>query len=118
MFIPQVSFLNFGRDVWNRGHIEKESCCVAFHVLLDMAQYALNRATPCQYQLAAVISHLRDPEEYLGHYITFVRTFGEWVRFDDTNVVPVSDSEPLEDNSPKREDCDQTATILLFVSDN
>jgi hypothetical protein len=68
--------------------------------------------------LAAVISHPSDPEEYLGHYIEFVRLFGECVRFDDTNVVPFSDSEALEDNFPKREDSDQTTTILLFVSDD
>jgi uncharacterized UBP type Zn finger protein len=83
-----------------------------------MTKYTLNRGTPCQCQLAAAISHLNDPEEYLGHYVTFVRIFGEWVRFDDTKPVPVSNFEALEDNFPKRKDSDQTATILLYVSDD
>jgi uncharacterized UBP type Zn finger protein len=68
--------------------------------------------------LAAVISHLGNPEKDQGHYMTFLRIFGQWIRFNDTEVEAVEESAALYANFPETERLSQTATILLYVADN
>jgi uncharacterized UBP type Zn finger protein len=53
------------------------------------------------YQLAAVISHLGNPEKDQGHYMTFLRIFGQWIRFNDTEVEAVEESAALHENLPE-----------------
>jgi hypothetical protein len=117
-FFSKFLFILFGRDVWNRDHIENDCRSIAFPVILDMTQYAFHLPAPSHYQLVSVIARLGDPRDYQGHYINFLRVFGQWVRFDDTDVQPVDESAALEDNFPEIEDSSQTASILLYVSDN
>jgi uncharacterized UBP type Zn finger protein len=57
---------------------------VAFPVMLDMTLYAVQTENRYPYQLGAVISHLEDPEKDQGHYLTFLRIFSQWIRFNDT----------------------------------
>jgi hypothetical protein len=68
-----------------------------------MIPYTFEQVTRYQYQLAPDISHLDVPQEYLGHYITFVRAFGQWFQFDDTDVQAVDESGALEDNFSETE---------------
>jgi uncharacterized UBP type Zn finger protein len=116
--LPRFLFINLLRHVWNQDHLEKDCRRIAFPLQLDMAPYALERPNRCQYQLGAVISHLGLPEESAGHYITFLMVFGQWIRFDDLSVEDVLESAALEDNFPEADGSTQTATLLLYVSDN
>jgi ubiquitin C-terminal hydrolase len=117
-FFPRFLFIHLGRDVWNRDHIEKDCRTIAFPVILDMTHYAFRSPTPSHYQLVSVITHLGEPGDYQGQSITFLRVFGKWVPFDDTHVQEVPESATLEENLPEVEDSTQTASILLYVSDN
>jgi ubiquitin C-terminal hydrolase len=76
----------------------------------------LKSGTVSRYQLAAVISHMGEVDEYLCHYIAFVRVFGQWIRFHDIVVTPVNESAALEDNFPEEDGSAQTASILIDVS--
>jgi hypothetical protein len=68
--------------------------------------------------LAAVISHLGNPEKGQGYCMMFVRIFDQWIRFNDTEVEGVEESAALHENFPETEGSPQTATILLYVADN
>jgi hypothetical protein len=61
---------------------------------------------------------LGNPEKDQGYYMTFFRIFGQWIRFDDTEVAAVEESATLHENFPETEGSLQTATILLYVADN
>jgi hypothetical protein len=37
-FFPKFLFIHLGRDVWNREHIGKDCCPMAFPIMLDMTQ--------------------------------------------------------------------------------
>jgi uncharacterized UBP type Zn finger protein len=52
---------------------------VAFSVTLDMISYVVQTENYYPYQLAAVISHLGNPEKDQGHYMTFLRIFSQWI---------------------------------------
>jgi hypothetical protein len=117
-FFSRLLFIHLRRNVWNGDHIEKDCCTIAFPVVLDMTHYAFSSPAPSHYQRVSVIAHLGDPREYQGHYITFLRVFRQWVRFNDTHIQEVPESAALEDNLPEVEDSIQTVSILLYVSDN
>jgi ubiquitin C-terminal hydrolase len=117
-FFPGFLFIHLGRDVWNHNHIEKDCRAIAFPVTLDMTHDGFRSSAPSHYQLVSVIAHMDDLRGYQGRYITFLRVFGKWVRFDDTDVQEVPESAALEENFPEVEDSTQTASILLYVSDN
>jgi hypothetical protein len=68
--------------------------------------------------LAAVISHLENPEKDQGHYMTLLRIFSQWIRFNDTEVEADKESAALHENFPETEGSPQTATIVLYVADN
>jgi ubiquitin C-terminal hydrolase len=68
--------------------------------------------------LAAVISHLGDLEKDQDHYITLVRIFNQWIRFNDNGVEAVQESAALHEDFPETEGSTQTATILLYLADN
>jgi uncharacterized UBP type Zn finger protein len=68
--------------------------------------------------LAAVISHLGNPEKDQRHYMMFLRMFGQWIRFNDTDVEAVKASAALEENFPETEGSPQTATFLLYMAEN
>jgi hypothetical protein len=104
--------------VWNREHIEKDCRPIAFPLILDMTQYAFDPSIHYLYQLAAVISHIGDPQEDTGHYITFLYIFGKWIRFNDTNVRGVEERQALQENFRESPGSDQTASILLYVQKN
>jgi hypothetical protein len=70
--LPRFLFIYLGRDVWNFDHIEKDCRSIAAPVMLDMTPSGFQQGTRYQYQLAAVISHLGVPEEWLCRFITFV----------------------------------------------
>jgi hypothetical protein len=91
---------------------------VTFPIILDMTPYAVQTETRCQYQLAAVISHLGNPEKDQGHCVTFLRIFGQCIRFHDTEVETVERSAAPEEKFPKTEGSPQTATILVYLADN
>jgi hypothetical protein len=48
--------------------------------------------------------------------MTFLRIFGQWIRFNDTEVEAVEESAALHENFPETEGSPQTATILLYVA--
>jgi hypothetical protein len=48
----------------------------------------------------------------------FLRIFGQWIRFNDTEVEAAEQSAALYENFPETEGSPQTATILLYVVDN
>jgi ubiquitin C-terminal hydrolase len=91
---------------------------VAFPVMLDMTSYAVQAENRSPYQLAAAISHLGNLKKDQCHYITFLRIFGQWIRFNDTEVEAVEESAALHENFPETEESPQTATILLYVTNN
>jgi hypothetical protein len=68
--------------------------------------------------LAAVISHLENPEKDQGHDTTFRRIFGQWIRFQGTEVEVVEESAALHETFPETEGSPQTASLLLYVADN
>jgi hypothetical protein len=117
-FFPRFLSIHLSCDVWNRDHIGKDCCTGTFLVILAMTQYAFGPPARSHGQMVSVIAHLGDPRGYQGHYITFLRVFGQYVRFDDTHVQRVPESQVLEENFPEVEDSTQTASILLYVSDN
>jgi hypothetical protein len=45
--------------------------------------------------------------------MTFFRIFGQWIRFNDTEVEAVEESAALCEKFPEAEGSRQTATILL-----
>jgi hypothetical protein len=96
----------------------KDCSRVAFPVMLNMISHAVQTENRYRYQLAAVISHLGNPEKDQGHYVMFIRIFGQRIRFHDTKVEVVEESVALHENFPETEGCPQTATILLYVADN
>jgi hypothetical protein len=59
-----------------------------------------------------------DLAESLGLYITLVRVFGQWFRWNDTAVKAVDESATLQGNFPQTEDFTQIASILLYVANN
>jgi hypothetical protein len=91
---------------------------VAFPVMLDMTPYAVQTEHCYPDQLAAVIFHLGNPEKDQGHCMTFLRVFGQRIRFNDTEVEAVEESATLHENFPETEGSPQTAIILLYVADN
>jgi ubiquitin C-terminal hydrolase len=91
---------------------------IAFPIILDITPYAVQTENRYPYQFAAAISHLGNPEKDQGHYMTFLRIFGSWIQFDDTEVEAVEESAALHENFPERERSPQTATILLYLADN
>jgi ubiquitin C-terminal hydrolase len=95
---PMFLFLNLAREEWQFGHMEKDFPPITFPVMLDMTPYAFQRRSLCNYQLAAVISHMGDLGESQGHYITFIKVFGRWFRFDDRNVDAVEKSTAVQEN--------------------
>jgi hypothetical protein len=78
---PRFFFLSLGRYVWGKDHIAKDCCRVAFPVMLDMIPYTVQTEKCYPYQLTAVISHLGNPAKDQGHYMTFLRIFGQWIPF-------------------------------------
>jgi ubiquitin C-terminal hydrolase len=96
----------------------KDCCRVAFPVMLDMISYAAQTENRYPYQLAAVISHLGNPEKDQGHYITFLSIFGQWIRCNDTEVENIEESAALHENFPETAESLQTATTLPYVADN
>jgi hypothetical protein len=61
---------------------------------------------------------LENPEKDQGHYMTFLRIFGQCIRFNDTEAETVEESEALHENFPKTEGSPQIATTLVYVADN
>jgi hypothetical protein len=68
--------------------------------------------------LAAVFSHPADPEESQRHYTPFISVFEQWIRLNNTGVESVNESAALKGNFPETEGSTQTASILLYMSDN
>lgn len=58
-----------------------------------------------EYKLTAVACHirlndyLRDVQEMDGHYYAHIRTKQGWLRFDDTDVLTISEENVLDDRS-------------------
>jgi hypothetical protein len=107
--------IHLGRDVWNGDSIEKDCRSIAFSMMLDMAPYAFHRNAPVQYQLGGVIAHIGLAQEDTGHYITFLRIYGQWFLFDGIRVQSVTERAALNDNFPEAVWSTQTASILLYV---
>jgi hypothetical protein len=76
---------------------------VAFRVMLDMTSYAVQTENCYPYQLAAVISHLGNPEKDQSQYMTFLRIFDQWIGFNDTEVEPIEELAVLNENFPETE---------------
>jgi hypothetical protein len=66
----------------------------------------------------AVISHMGDLGESQGYYITFIKIFNWWFRFDDRNVDAVEKSAAVRENFPQAEGSTQTGRILIYAADN
>jgi ubiquitin C-terminal hydrolase len=86
--------------------------------MLDMTPYAAQTENRYLYQLATVISHLGNLEKDQGHYMTFLRIFGQWIRFNNTEVEAVQEPVALHENFQEAEGSFQTATVLLYVAGN
>jgi hypothetical protein len=86
--------------------------------MLDLTPYGFHPGIQSQYQRAAVVAHVSLPEEDIGHYITFGRVSGQWIRFDGIDVEAVSESAALENNFPETDGSTRTANVLFSVSDN
>jgi hypothetical protein len=115
---PRFFFLSLGRYVWGNGHVVKNYGRVAIPVMLNMTPYTVQTENRDPYQLVAVISHLGNPETDQGHYMTFLRIFGQWIRFNNTEVEAAEESAALHENFRETEGYPQTTTILLYVADN
>jgi hypothetical protein len=115
---PRFFSLSLGRYVWGNDHMAKDYWCDAFPVMLDMTPYSVQKENCYPHQLAAVTSHLGNPEKGQGHYMTFLMIFGQWIQFNDTEVKADEDSAALHENFPETEGSHQTATIQLDVADN
>jgi hypothetical protein len=61
---------------------------------------------------------LGNPEKDQGHYMTFLRIFDQWIRFNDTEVETVEESAVAHEIFPETEGSPQIAIILLSVADN
>jgi hypothetical protein len=61
---------------------------------------------------------LGNPEKDQGHYMTFLRAFGQWVRFNYTEVEAVEESAAIHENFPETERSPHPAIGLLYVADN
>jgi hypothetical protein len=48
----------------------------------------------------------------------FLRIFGGWIRFDDTEIEVLEESVALHENFPETDGSPQTGTILLYVAYN
>jgi ubiquitin C-terminal hydrolase len=86
--------------------------------MLNMTPYVVQTENPNPYQLAAVISHLGNPEKDHGHYVTFLGISGQWIRFNNTEVEAIEESAAFHENSPETEGSPQTATTLFYMTDN
>jgi hypothetical protein len=84
-------------------------------VSLDIISHAFNRGVRYEYQWGAVIAHFAIPDHDGGHYIAFMRGFGQWIRFDDCGVETVNESRALGENFPGTAASRQTARTLLYV---
>jgi uncharacterized UBP type Zn finger protein len=115
---PKFFFIRLIREAWNIDHIEKDCRSIAFPLKLNMDPYTEWNGSQTHFQLVAVIAHLGDPDPNRGHYITFLRIFGQWILFNDRQVDFVNESKALEDNFPENEQSTQTAIILLYVVDD
>jgi hypothetical protein len=115
---PWFFFIRPGGEVWNRDHIQKDCRLIAFPVSVGMIQCAFHPGTSYQYQIVAVISHLGLPDQGLGHYIAVLNLFGQWIRFDGTDIQSAEESAALQETFPGTEGSTQTASILLDVADN
>jgi ubiquitin C-terminal hydrolase len=82
----------------------KDCLRATFPVILDMIPYAVQTKTRYRYQLAAVISHLGNPKKDQGHYMTFLRIFGQWIRFNDTEVEAIEESAAPEESFSEQRD--------------
>jgi hypothetical protein len=91
---------------------------VPFPAMLDTTPYAVQTENHYPYQLPDGISHLGNPEKDQGHYMTFFRRFGQWIRFNDAEVEAVEQSAAFHENFPETEGSPQTAIVLLYVADN
>jgi uncharacterized UBP type Zn finger protein len=116
--LPRFFCLGTDRYVWGNDHMVKDYCRAAFPVILDMTPYAVQTENRYPYQLAAIISHLGNHEKDQSHYMTFLRIFGQWIRFNDTKVEAVEKPAALHENFPETGGSPQTATILLYMADN
>jgi hypothetical protein len=95
----------------------KDYSRVPCQVVLDLSPNAFSTENRYPYQLATVISHLRNHEKDQSHYMTFLRIFGQWIQFNDTQVEAFEESAPLQKISRNRGIL-QTATILPYVACN
>jgi hypothetical protein len=77
---------------------------VAFPVMLDMTPYTVQTENRYPYQLAAGIAHLGDPEKDQGHYVIFLKIFGQWIRFNDTEVEAAEELAALHKIYEKQRD--------------
>jgi hypothetical protein len=50
--------------------------------------------------------------------MTFLRIFGQCIRFRDTEVEAIEGSAAREEKFPETEESPQTATILVYLEDN
>jgi hypothetical protein len=91
---------------------------IAFSVMIDMTSNAVQTENRYPYQFTVVTSHLGNPEKDQGHYMTFLRIFGQWIRFDHTEVEAIEESAALHENFPETKESSQTVVILLYVADN
>jgi hypothetical protein len=61
---PNFLFIMLAREVWNGDHMEKDFHRVTFPVMLEMTQYTFCTYPYYVYQLAGVIAHLGDLDQY------------------------------------------------------
>jgi hypothetical protein len=79
----------------------KDCRSVIFPVILDMIPYVVQTESHYRYQLVALISHLGHPGKDQGYYMTFLRTFGQWIRVNDTQFEAVEGSAALHEKLPR-----------------
>jgi hypothetical protein len=83
--------MDLGCDVWNQHHIQTGHGRLSFPVMLDLTPYSLHLGIRPRHQLAAIITSLGLSQEDAGNRITFLRIFGQWIRFNNTGVEAVSE---------------------------
>jgi uncharacterized UBP type Zn finger protein len=113
---PRFLFIRLAREVWNEDHVEKDIHSIAFPLILHLNRYASHYTTNYTYNLVGVIAHIGGPDQYKGHYITFLNIFGQLILFNDRGIVLVNEKAAVEDNFPENDGSEQTAVILLYVS--
>jgi ubiquitin C-terminal hydrolase len=116
-FFPRFLFINLGRDMWNGMNMEKDCRRIDCPAILDLSRSAFHEGICPRYQLATVISHLGRPPQDVGHCMAFLKISRQWMRFNDTEVEAINQSAALEGNFPENDRSTQTATILLYASD-